>query len=194
VQWMTAGSGILHKEYHEQEYARRGGPFQMAQLWVNLPRQHKLSPPRYQALVAEQMGLVTLPDGAGTVRVVAGEYQGVRGPAQTFTRIDVFDVRLARGGAAPFEFPAHHNLAMLVMEGEVTLNGKPASKHDFALFANEGEQVRVEASSDAQLLVLSGEPIHEPVVSYGPFVMNTEQEIVQAFEDYRSGKFGRLDD
>ncbi|MBN9162430.1 MAG: pirin family protein [Myxococcales bacterium] len=194
VQWMTAASGILHKEYHEKEYARRGGPFQMAQLWVNLPRAHKMSPPRYQGIVAEQIGVVTLPDDAGSVRVIAGEYLGVKGPAKTFTKVDVFDVRLEEQGKVHFAFPAHHNVGLLVMKGDVVINGTQATLHDFAVFENVGELVVIEAESEAQLLVLSGEPIDEPVVQHGPFVMNTAQEIDQAFTDLQRGKFGHLAD
>jgi quercetin 2,3-dioxygenase len=195
VQWMTAASGILHKEFHEVTYARRGGPFQMAQLWVNLPKAHKMDAPRYQPLVADQMGLVTLPNDAGAVRIIAGEFQGVRGPAKTFTQINVFDVRLSENGKVDFTFPARQNTSLLVMKGDVTINGSSkATLHDFVVFANDGERILVEASSDAQLLVLNGEPINEPVVKYGPFVMNTEREIEQAFMDFKGGKFGHLAD
>jgi redox-sensitive bicupin YhaK (pirin superfamily) len=194
AQWMTAASGVLHKEYHEENYARRGGTFQMAQLWVNLPRRYKLAPPRYQAIRAEQMGRVTLPDDAGEVRVLAGEYRGVLGPAQTFTPLSVFDVRLNPGGVADFLLPGHENTGLLVMQGDVSIQGSKARQHDFVLLENAGEHVSVEADSAAQLLLLSGEPIDEPVVQYGPFVMNTPEEIVQAFEDLREGKFGHLDD
>jgi quercetin 2,3-dioxygenase len=195
VQWMTAASGILHKEYHEANYAKRGGPFQMAQLWVNLPRAHKMAPPRYQPLLADQMGLVELPDGAGSVRVIAGEYRGTKGPAKTFTPIDVFDARLREGGTLELALPAHHNTAVLVMSGDVRINGdRTAHANDFVLFANDGDLLTIEATSETQLLVLSGEPIAEPVVQYGPFVMTTEREIMQAFEDFNRGKFGELDD
>ncbi len=194
VQWMTAASGILHKEYHEGAYAKRGGPFQMAQLWVNLPRAHKMSHPRYQALAASEMGIVTLAAGAGSVRVVAGEYDGVRGPAQTFTPINLFDARLNAGGTLDLAFPATQNAALLIMEGEMTVNGAAARLHDLVVFDNVGERIRVEAHSGAQLLVLNGEPILEPVVQYGPFVMNTEREIMQAFADFQTGKFGHLED
>jgi len=194
VQWMTAASGILHKEFHEESYARRGGPFQMAQLWVNLPRKHKMAPPRYQAILAGQMGVVTLPDAAGSVRILAGEYQGVAGPAKTFTPVSVFDVRLNAQGTVDFDFPARHNAGLLVMKGEVAINGTKAHLHDFVVFENAGERVRIEAGAESQVLVLGGEPIEEPVVQYGPFVMNTKQEIAQAFDDFNSGKFGYLDD
>lgn len=194
VQWMTAASGVLHKEYHEREFARRGGSFQMAQLWVNLPRAHKMSPPRYQAIVADQIGVATLPDDAGSVRVIAGEFQGVKGPASTFTHIDLLDVRLNPGGRVDLTFPARHNLGLLVMKGDVTLSGAKATLHDLAIFKNRGERVHAQASSEAQILVLSGEPIDEPVVQYGPFVMNTEREIAQAISDFNRGKFGDLED
>jgi len=195
VQWMTAASGILHKEYHEAEWARRGGPFQMAQLWVNLPKAHKMDQPSYQAIVANAMGLVKLPADGGLVRILAGEFQGVRGPARTHTPMSVFDVMLNAGGKVRLDFPASHNVGLLVMKGDVTLNGSQgATLHDFVVFENEGEGINVQAGSEAQLLVLAGEPIGEPVVQYGPFVMNTEREIEQAFADFNSGKFGHLED
>ena len=194
AQWMTAASGILHKEYHEQNYARQGGPFRMAQLWVNLPSAHKMSPPRYQALLAGEMGVATLPHAAGSVRVIAGEYEGVRGPAQTFSAISVFDARLNAKGAADFRFPESYNAGLLVMKGAVTINGTAANLHDFLVFAHAGERVHIEATDDSELLILSGQPIDEPVVQYGPFVMNSEREILQAFADYESGKFGQLED
>jgi redox-sensitive bicupin YhaK (pirin superfamily) len=195
AQWMTAASGILHKEYHEQGYSRRGGPFQVAQLWVNLPRRHKSAPPRYQPILAGEWGVATLPDGAGHVRVLAGEYAGARGPAKTFTPIQLYDVRLNAKGAADFTLPARDNAALLVMKGDVALGVERARAGDFVVFDNVGDAVRVEAGEDeAQLLVMSGEPIDEPVVQYGPFVMNTRQEIVEAFEDLERGKFGHLED
>jgi len=195
VQWMTAASGILHKEYHEESFGRRGGPFQMAQLWVNLPKANKMAPPRYQPLLAGQMGIANLPDGSGVVRVIAGEYAGVRGPANTFTPIDVFDARLSRGGKLELSFPARNNAAVLVMKGEVAINGSATARSDdFVLFDNVGERISIDASAETQLLVLSGEPIDEPVVQHGPFVMNTEQEIEQAILDFNSGRFGYLED
>lgn len=194
VQWMTAASGILHKEYHEETYGRSGGPFQMAQLWVNLPKAHKFAPPRYQPLVAADMGKLELPNGAGSVRVIAGEFQGVRGPAKTFTPIDVYDVKLNAGGALELGFKEAHNVSLLVMEGEISINGgQLARTNDFIVFRRSGEVIRLTASQDCQLLVLSGEPIDEPVVQRGPFVMNTQLEIEQAIRDYQQGKFGHLE-
>jgi redox-sensitive bicupin YhaK (pirin superfamily) len=194
AQWMTAASGVLHKEYHEREFSRRGGTFQMAQLWVNLPKAHKRDAPRYQAIEADTFGVHELADGAGRVRVLAGEYRGVKGPAKTFTPIDVYDVSLHERGQIELSFPAHHNLAILVMKGDADVNGTGVTEHDFIVFENDAERVQIEASAETQLLVLSGEPIDEPVVQYGPFVMNTEAEIRDAFRDFSAGKFGQLDD
>jgi redox-sensitive bicupin YhaK (pirin superfamily) len=195
VQWMTAASGILHKEYHEENYARRGGPFQMVQLWVNLPSAHKMSAPRYQPIRAEQIGVVNLPDGAGVVRVVAGEYRGVRGPAKTFSPINVYDARIAAHGSVEFDFPAHETVALLVLSGDVAINGRDTARSDdFVVFRKAGERLSLEAGTDAQFLVLNGEPIGEPIVQYGPFVMNTKREIEQAVVDFNRGRFGDLDD
>ena len=194
VQWMTAASGILHKEYHAEDYSRAGGPFQMAQLWVNLPARCKMDPPGYQPILAGEMGMAQLADGAGVVRVVAGEYQGVKGPAKTCTPINIYDARLNVGGELTLSFPEGQTVALLVMEGEVTINGAAeAGENDFVLFAREGRSVSIIARSQAQIFVLNGEPIGEPVVPYGPFVMNSEQEIEQAISDFNSGRFGHLE-
>jgi redox-sensitive bicupin YhaK (pirin superfamily) len=193
VQWMTAASGILHEEYHEESFGRSGGPFQMAQLWVNLPRAHKLAPAGYQSIASDQIGVARLADAAGVVRVIAGEFQGVRGPARTFTPINVYDARLSSGGAVEFSFAAGQTAALLVMEGDVTINARAeARKHDFVLFRTEGERIAIHANSQAQLLVLNGERIDEPLVQYGPFVMNSEEEIERAILDFNTGKFGRM--
>lgn len=195
VQWMTAASGILHKEYHDEAYAKRGGPFQMAQLWVNLPKVHKMDPPRYQAIAAAQMGVVTLPLDAGQVRVIAGEYDGTQGPAKTFSPVHLLDVRLNSQGKVEFSFFAHTNTAVLLMQGDVVINSKTqATANDFVLFKNVGERIVIEAKAEAHFLVLNGEPINEPVVQYGPFVMNTEREIQEAVADFNCGKFGHLED
>jgi redox-sensitive bicupin YhaK (pirin superfamily) len=193
VQWMTAGSGILHKEYHDEEFSRKGGPMQMVQLWVNLKAKDKMTKPRYQALTAQEMGRYALPDGKGVVSVVAGEYKGAKGPAKTFSPVNLIRADLKEGAETDFSFPADHNTGLLVLEGSVVVDGTPVPEDRFALFANEGETFSVRATSDAKILVLSGEPIDEPIASYGPFVMNTQQEIMQAVEDFQSGKFGRLD-
>jgi redox-sensitive bicupin YhaK (pirin superfamily) len=194
VQWMTAASGILHKEYHESEWAKAGGPFQMAQLWVNLPRAHKMTAPHYQHLGAADMGQVGLPGDAGTVRVIAGAYGGVRGPAQTFSPVNVLDVRLASGGALELDFPTGHTTAILVAGGAVRFGERAANTNDFVLFERGAGAIHATATSNAHLLVLDGEPIDEPVASYGPFVMNHPREIVQAISDFNAGKFGHLED
>jgi len=194
VQWMTAASGVLHKEYHEREFARSGGMFHMLQLWVNLPAAHKMSAPRYQALTAARMGRVELPDNGGYVRVIAGEYNGVKGPAMTVTPVNLFDIRLNAGGSIPLSFPAHENTLALVMQGTIEVNRKTANALDLVLFENEGEAIKLRATQNAQVLLLNGEPIDEPVVQYGPFVMNTQTEIRAAMVDFNAGKFGVLAD
>lgn len=192
VQWMTAASGILHKEYHEAEWAKSGGRFHMAQLWVNLPADRKMDPPRYQALTAESIGEVDLPNDAGVVRVVAGDYDGHSGPADTATRIDLWELQL--NGSAPVELtvPAKQNLALLVHEGTATINGTTANQGDLVVLDRQEGSVIIDVAEPARLLVLSGEPIDEPVVSYGPFVMNSREQILEAIQDFESGKFGHL--
>lgn len=194
AQWMTAASGILHKEYHEAAFAKRGGTFQMAQLWVNLPRAHKMSAPRYQGLVASEMGVVDLPEGAGVVRVVAGEYAGAKGPAKTFSPVGLLHVKLVGGGRADVAFPRAFNAGIIVMGGDVRVSGRDASKHEFLVLGHDGERVSFEATTDAELLVMAGEPIDEPIVQYGPFVMSSPEEIDEAIYDFQSGAFGELDD
>jgi redox-sensitive bicupin YhaK (pirin superfamily) len=195
VQWMTAASGVLHKEYHEKEFAKAGGDFQMVQLWVNLPAKDKMSKPKYQELVNSAMGKADLPDGAGTVEVIAGKYNSTKGPAFTFTPVNLMNVKLNKGGKSVFSFPSSYNTAFIVIEGTVKVNGaNEAVANSFVLFANNGEDFVVEATEDSVLLILSGEPIKEPIAAHGPFVMNTREEIIQAMEDYNSGKFGVLAD
>ncbi len=195
VQWMTAGSGILHAEYHEQGFGRRGGPMQMVQLWVNLPRASKMHAPRYQALTADAMGRASLPNGAGEVRVIAGEHVGVAGPAKTFTPITIFDLSLAAGARHDVNLPPGHTVAMLVMSGQAVIHGRrTVGTDDFVLFEREGSRVSLAATTACRFLVLSGRPIGEPVVQHGPFVMTSKAEIDQAWRDYRAGKFGTLDD
>ncbi|WP_426670841.1 pirin family protein [Mucilaginibacter sp. McL0603] len=193
VQWMTAGDGILHKEYHEKEFSKKGGPFEMVQLWVNLPKKDKSTPAHYQAITAGQMGKVQLPDDAGIINVIAGTFNEVKGPADTYSPVNLFDIKLKKGGNAGFKTPAAHNTAMLVINGNVEVNGEKAAEHSFILFKNEGEEINISASEDSVLLLLSGEPINEPIVSYGPFVMNTQAEIHEAIRDFQSGKFGVVD-
>jgi quercetin 2,3-dioxygenase len=193
VQWMTAASGILHEEFHSAAFTRDGGTMEMVQLWVNLPAKDKTAPPAYQTLLDAQIPAVELEGGAGRVRVIAGAYAGARGPAKTFTPIDIWDVRLAGGGKAAFELPEGHTLAVLVQSGTVKLNGeRSAGAAQFAVFAREGGAIALEAESEAKVLLLSGAPIEEPVAAYGPFVMNTETEIRQAIADFNAGKFGDM--
>ncbi|MGB3103855.1 pirin family protein [Sphingobacterium siyangense] len=193
VQWMTAGAGILHKEYHEEEFSKKGGLFEMVQLWVNLPAKDKSTEAHYQAITANQMGKVLLPDAAGVVNVIAGKFQDTIGPANTYTPVNLFDIKLAAQYETDFLVPQNHNTAMLVVNGEVEVNGELAKEHSFVLFGHDGEEISIKAQKNAVLLVLSGEPIDEPIVSYGPFVMNTQAEIYQAFEDFQAGKFGVLE-
>lgn len=192
VQWMTAAGGIVHEEYHSPAFARRGGGFEMVQLWVNLPARDKLAEPGYQTLLDAQIPSVPLPDEAGKVRVIAGEFDGHRGPARTFTPINVWDVRLAAGKRATLSVDDRHSLALVVLRGTVLVNGKDVVRDaQLVRFDRDGAEITLEANNDVTLLLLSGEPIDEPVVGYGPFVMNTQEEIVAAFNDFNQGRFIR---
>lgn len=192
VQWMTAGAGILHKEYHEQEFSRKGGPFEMVQLWVNLPKKDKLTAPHYQSITAGDMGKVTLPDNAGIVNVIAGNFNGTAGPAETYTPVSLFDIKLNANGVTSTTIPAAQNAAILVVSGNVEVNGTNAPEHSFILFKNEGDEIEIKATTDSVVLLLAGEPINEPIASYGPFVMNTQEEIFEAIKEFQSGKYGSL--
>lgn len=193
VQWMTAASGILHEEFHSEAFARSGGPLEMVQLWVNLPARDKMSAPGYQGIVDRDIPDLALKDDAGRLRLIAGEFDGKRGPARTFTDIDVWDIRLNAGKAATFDVHQGRNTALVVLHGAVEVNGQEVVREgQLALFERDGSHVRLEANNDAVLLILSGEPIDEPIVGHGPFVMNTDAEIQQAFVDFQSGKFGRM--
>jgi len=192
VQWMTAGAGILHKEFHEKEYSKRGGPFEMVQLWVNLPKKYKSETPHYQALSAEGMGKVELPGNAGLVNVIAGNFRETKGPAQTYSPVNLFDIKLNRDGKVSFPVPEDHNTALLVIEGTIMVNEQTAPGHSFVLFKNNGEDISIKALENSVVLLLSGTPINEPIASYGPFVMNTQEEIYEAIRDFQQGKFGTL--
>lgn len=195
VQWMTAGSGVLHKEYHDEAYSRQGGPFQMVQLWVNLPANHKMTAPKYQELKNGELGKFMLPEAKGVVEIIAGTYKGVKGPAYTFTPMQMYNCRLKQGARLSLEFPETYNTGLLIAEGSVRINEKEDAPVDhFVLFQNEGTDIHVEALEDTVFLVLSGEPIKETIFPYGPFVMNTKEEIVQAYDDLYAGKFGQLED
>ncbi|WP_256759413.1 pirin family protein [Cohnella sp. WQ 127256] len=192
VQWMTAGSGLLHKEYHEKEFAKRGGTFHFIQLWVNLPRANKMHAPRYQELLKKNMGTAELPDNGGSVRVIAGDYNGTRGPAETFSPVHLFDISFKAQGKAQFELPSSYNTAALVLRGSATINETTEAKEgSFVLFDNTEGEILIEGHSDDTLvIILSGEPINEPMYQHGPFVMNSKEEIMEAFKDFQAGKMG----
>lgn len=193
VQWMTAGAGILHKEYHEENFARRGGNFEMVQLWVNLPKKDKSTAPHYQPLTKEEIPSIELDDNAGTVRVIAGNYNGHEGAARTYTPVDLLDIKLNAGGSVKTQLTSGHHTALLVISGSATVNDRAVKEHDFVLFENEGDEIQIKADEAAVLLLMSGEPIDEPIASYGPFVMNTQEEIIEAINDFNGGKFGHLE-
>ena len=193
VQWMTAASGVVHEEKHSREFTRRGGTLEMAQLWVNLPSQLKMGPPAYQTILDRDIPSVALPDDAGTVRVIAGEFGGAKGPAQSFTPINLWDLRLKAYHRVELDLPRGFTAAVFVLRGEVALpDAERAGETDLALLTREGERLQIDARDDATLLLLNGEPIDEPVAAYGPFVMNSKTEITQAIEDYHTGRLGRL--
>jgi len=194
VQWMTAASGLLHKEYHEESFSRSGGLFQMVQIWVNLPAKHKMDPPAYQEITHQLMGKHLLPDQNGVVEIIAGNFRGTRGPARTFTPIEMYNLKLRAGATLELDLPAHYNTAFLMIQGAAELNGTSISPDHFVLFQHDGESVSVVASTDVVILVLSGEPLDEPIAAYGPFLMNHWSEIEQAIQDFNTGKFGLLDD
>ncbi|MEZ5936243.1 MAG: pirin family protein [Alphaproteobacteria bacterium] len=193
VQWMTAASGILHEEYHSPAFAAKGGNFEIVQLWVNLPAKHKSTEPGYQTLLDEDTPTVELPNGAGELRVIAGSFGGSRGPASTFTPINIWDVRLGRDKTVALDVPEGHTLSVLVLSGTVEINGQEVAREaQTVLLGRDGGGVTIEANNDTKLLVLAGEPIDEPDVAHGPFVMNTAAEIDQAMRDFQSGRFGAI--
>jgi quercetin 2,3-dioxygenase len=195
VQWMTAGSGVLHKEYHEKEFSRKGGLLQMVQLWVNLPAKYKMTPAKYQAIESKNITRVILEDGKSVLELIAGEYNGVKGTASTFSPVFLFNAKLMREAKACFSFKKNHNTGMLVIEGEIKINSQDVvPENHFILFRHDGEDIVIEAVKNSVVLILSGEPIQESIASYGPFVMNSEAEIKQAYEDFNTGKFGYLED
>ncbi|WP_394835920.1 pirin family protein [Pendulispora rubella] len=189
VQWMTAGAGIFHEEYHEESFTRRGGKLHMMQLWVNLPAKDKMAAPAYQPILAAQIPSVSV-EGGGEVRVVSGEYGDARGPAHTFTPITMLDVQLSAGARLRVPLPAHHNALAVVAEGRVRAGEAFASTGELVLFANDGARLELVAEEEAHVIVLAGQPLDEPIVAYGPFVMNTVEQIQQAIFDVNGGKFG----
>ena len=193
VQWMTAGSGILHNEFHEEGFARTGGILHMMQIWVNLPRSHKLTAPKYQALTDQSIATVQLAGEKGVVRVISGAYEDTGGPAETFSPAHMLDLRLEPGAVVRLPTPRDYNTAALVLQGQVAANGsKLVSEGEFILFKNDGDEVVVESLAESIVLFLSGAPIDEPLVHYGPFVMNSVDEINEAVDDFNSGRFGQL--
>ena len=189
---MTAASGVVHEEMHGTEFTRRGGTLEAAQLWVNLPASLKMSSPRYQGILDQEIPLVQLPEAAGTLRVVAGTFSGQKGPAKTFTPINLWDVFLKAGHSLKLTLTDGHTAALSVLQGELRVDGTVASDAELAVFERSGTELQVEAETDSKFLVMSGEPLEEPLAGYGPFVMNTQQEIRQALSDYQSGRMGHL--
>ncbi len=193
VQWMTAASGIVHEEFHGREYAKRGGPFEMVQLWVNLPRTDKMKPPGYQAITDSRIPSVALPGGLGTARVIAGELAGAKGPASTFTPLQVVDLKLHGTKREQIAVPDGWTTAVVVLRGSLRVEGSdPIEEAEVGLFDREGADIAIDEASEARALLLAGEPIHEPIVGMGPFVMNSPGEIRQAMIDFESGRMGRL--
>ncbi len=193
VQWMTAASGLVHEEMHGRDFMKRGGTLEMIQLWVNLPAKDKKGPPHYQSITAVQIPDVPLPDNAGLVRIIAGRFNGAAGPAHTFTPINLWDVRLNSGHAAELAVPAGHNTLVFVLSGQIELaSGETVNEAGLAILDPAGDSIAMKAIENAKLLVMDGEPINEPVVAYGPFVMNSQAEIQQAFQDYQNGRMGQL--
>jgi redox-sensitive bicupin YhaK (pirin superfamily) len=194
VQWMTAASGIVHEELHEKEWAKRGGTLQAIQLWVNLPKTFKMSAPGYQTIVNGQIPVVQLDGGAGSLRVIAGSVAEAKGPAKTFTPIELYDLRLRAGHSMPLQIPNGYNVGLLILSGQASVEGSHRLiEAELAVFTSTGEPVTIIAEEDATILVMAGEAIDEPVARYGPFVMNTNAELVQAVNDYQAGKMGHLD-
>ena len=190
VQWMTAAGGIIHEEYHSPGFAKVGGPFRMVQLWVNLPAKDKMAAGTYQGIAKADIPVVSLPAGAGKVRIIAGEYRGTNGPAKTFTAINVWDMRIKADADVTLDLPAGHTAMIVVLTGHVTVSdAHQAGEAEVLLLDREGSDVQVHADGDATLLILTGEPIDEPIAGYGPFVMNSEAEIRQAVEDFNAGRF-----
>ena len=193
VQWMTAAGGIIHEEFHSSAFAKVGGPFHMVQLWVNLPAKDKMAAPGYQSILNADIPTVALPADAGSLRVIAGDYDGAKGPAKTFTPVNVWDVRLNGGSTLPLDLPEGHNAIVVVLSGQVTVgDAESAGEAEIVILGSEGAGTTVAASGDSHLLVLTGEPIDEPIVGYGPFVMNSETEIRAAIDDFNSGQFGKI--
>jgi len=193
VQWMTAGGGVIHEEFHSPEYSKTGGEFEMVQLWVNLPAKDKMTPAHYQGILNAQIPVVELQNNAGQVRVIAGEFQANEGPAQTYSPINVWDVQLNAGKHVPFTVNEGHTLAIIVLKGTVQVNNSQIAREAQMVVLDQlGSEFTIEANTDAKFLILSGEPLNEPIAGYGPFVMNTPAQIDEAIRDFNSGRFGTI--
>ncbi|KFD19452.1 pirin family protein [Yokenella regensburgei] len=193
VQWMTAGAGILHEEFHSEAFSRKGGELKMIQLWVNLPAKDKMAKPGYQSITKDQIPVMALPDNSGELRVIAGSFSNHAGPAHTFSPLNVWDITLHQGSHLPLSQPEGWSTALVVLEGSITVNGTtPASEAQLVVLSQTGEKLHIEANSDAKVLLLAGAPLNEPIVGYGPFVMNTKNEIAEAINDFNSGRFGQI--
>ena len=193
VQWMTAASGIVHEEMHEKNWAKKGGTLHAIQLWVNLPQTHKMSAPGYQTILNADIPAIDLEGGTGRLRVIAGSFQGRGGPARTFTPIELYDLQLSAGGRVELNVPEGHNTALFVLQGRASVNGSQAAgEAELIVCKQHGSQVTIEAKEDSRFLVMSGKPIEEPIARYGPFVMNTKAELIEAVQDYQAGKMGHL--
>ena len=192
VQWMTAAGGIIHEEFHSPAFTNTGGPFRMVQLWVNLPQKDKMSKAGYQGITSDDIPVVELANGAGKARIIAGDFAGVNGPARTFSPINLWDVKLNRDAEVTLDLPEGHTALIAVLTGHVTVGDTGAGEAEIIRFAREGSDVTLRADGNSQLLVLTGEPLNEPVFGYGPFVMTSEAEIRQAVIDFNSGRFGQV--
>lgn len=193
VQWMTAGSGILHKEYHERNFSRKGGLFHMVQIWVDLPKAFKGADPHYQSITKADYGVVTLPDDVGEVEIIAGEFNGVKGPARTYSPMTMMNMRLKKGCSYRFALPEDWITAALMVAGEAMINGSKADTDSLTVFEKNGTDIEINVTEDATILILSGQPIDEPIAAYGPFVMNRHEELEEAYRDFNSGKYGYLE-
>lgn len=195
IQWMTAASGVLHKEFHEKEWSKQGGAFQMVQLWINLPAKDKMSAPKYQSIQNQSIPRYYLENNLGEIEIIAGKYHEIDGKASTFSPLHLYNAKLKENATVSFNFPKNFNTALLVIEGQIQINHtQSAPTNHFVLMANDGEVFEIQALENSVVLILSGEPILEPIAAHGPFVMNTREELLQAFEDFNDGKFGFLED
>jgi len=194
VQWMTAGAGLVHEEFHSEEFAKHGGLFEMVQLWVNLPAAHKMTPPKYQSIAAQNIPVIELQDGAGHIRVIAGEYEQHAGPASTYSPVNVWDGELKADHVHHFHVPVQHTTLLVLLSGELMLNGtQRVQDSSIVMFAQDDDtEIQLQAIQESKFLLLTGQPLNEPIQGYGPFVMNTKDEITQAFHDFNEGKFGEI--